>query len=189
MDSEDNSTVPDVVSSSTSNILDDTNTSTDSPTVSNDSLAQQEGEEESAAVVANGLVAANSLPNPKNLTPLQPVQPSEPPKVRSPTRPDKSRSRTPSPAKKQNGDGNVTSTNNNTTTTTAQPKQQLPTGPANMLQIVNENKEFTNNLGEYMKSKWALADRGFDYNLVAVFGSQSTGKSMFIVVIIGIIWL
>jgi len=26
---------------------------------------------------------------------------------------------------------------------------------------------------------WGLRDAGFDYNLVAVFGSQSTGKSMF----------
>ncbi len=25
--------------------------------------------------------------------------------------------------------------------------------------------------------KWGLASAGFDYNLVAVFGSQSTGKS------------
>jgi len=28
-----------------------------------------------------------------------------------------------------------------------------------------------------MKEKWNLANRGFDYNVVAVFGSQSTGKS------------
>ncbi len=27
-------------------------------------------------------------------------------------------------------------------------------------------------------SAWGLRDAGFDYNLVAVFGSQSTGKSM-----------
>jgi len=27
-------------------------------------------------------------------------------------------------------------------------------------------------------SAWGLRDVGFDYNLVAVFGSQSTGKSM-----------
>ena len=29
-----------------------------------------------------------------------------------------------------------------------------------------------------MKEKWNLANRGFDYNVVAVFGSQSTGKSI-----------
>jgi len=28
-----------------------------------------------------------------------------------------------------------------------------------------------------MKEKWNLANSGFDYNVVAVFGSQSTGKS------------
>ncbi|KAJ3033374.1 Dynamin-like GTPase that mediates homotypic ER fusion [Rhizophlyctis rosea] len=45
------------------------------------------------------------------------------------------------------------------------------------LQIVDENQEFTPLLQDYMKTKWNLADRGFDYNVVAVFGSQSTGKS------------
>ena len=28
-----------------------------------------------------------------------------------------------------------------------------------------------------MTHEWKLGDKGFDYNLVAVFGSQSTGKS------------
>jgi hypothetical protein len=27
-------------------------------------------------------------------------------------------------------------------------------------------------------SRWGLQDAGFDYDIVAVFGSQSTGKSM-----------
>lgn len=31
-------------------------------------------------------------------------------------------------------------------------------------------------LPEYMKT-WGLADAGFKYDVVAVFGSQSTGKS------------
>jgi hypothetical protein len=31
-------------------------------------------------------------------------------------------------------------------------------------------------LPEYMKS-WGLAEAGFKYDVVAVFGSQSTGKS------------
>jgi len=30
-----------------------------------------------------------------------------------------------------------------------------------------------------MKDEWQLADAGFNYNLVAVFGSQSTGKSKY----------
>ncbi|KAJ3281929.1 Dynamin-like GTPase that mediates homotypic ER fusion [Borealophlyctis nickersoniae] len=45
------------------------------------------------------------------------------------------------------------------------------------LQVVNEAQEFTPLLLDYMKKKWNIADRGFDYNVVAVFGSQSTGKS------------
>jgi len=44
------------------------------------------------------------------------------------------------------------------------------------LQVVDENQKFTNALPEYME-KWGLAHAGFDYNCVAVFGSQSTGKS------------
>ncbi|KAI9022781.1 RHD3/Sey1 [Phycomyces nitens] len=35
---------------------------------------------------------------------------------------------------------------------------------------------FRENLPEYM-GKWGLAEAGFNYNVVAVFGSQSTGKS------------
>ncbi|CAG8573267.1 11713_t:CDS:10 [Ambispora gerdemannii] len=45
------------------------------------------------------------------------------------------------------------------------------------LQIIDENQAFTNELPNYMKDEWKLADSGFNYNLVAVFGSQSTGKS------------
>ncbi|CAG8785631.1 221_t:CDS:2, partial [Acaulospora morrowiae] len=43
------------------------------------------------------------------------------------------------------------------------------------LQIIDENQHFSQELPEYMKA-WGLADSGFNYNLVAVFGSQSTGK-------------
>lgn len=46
-----------------------------------------------------------------------------------------------------------------------------------MLQIIDETQAFTAELGLYMKTRWDLFDKGFDYNLVAVFGSQSTGKS------------
>ncbi|CAG8722237.1 16408_t:CDS:10, partial [Dentiscutata erythropus] len=45
------------------------------------------------------------------------------------------------------------------------------------LQIIDENQHFTKDLPKYMKDEWELADCGFNYNLVAVFGSQSTGKS------------
>ena len=34
-------------------------------------------------------------------------------------------------------------------------------------------------LSTCMKDEWNLADSGFNYNLVAVFGSQSTGKSKY----------
>ncbi|KAI9457897.1 protein SEY1 [Russula earlei] len=51
------------------------------------------------------------------------------------------------------------------------------------LQIINDEKQFTlsglspgSNLNDQI-SAWDLRDVGFDYNLVAVFGSQSTGKS------------
>ncbi|KAJ3381341.1 Dynamin-like GTPase that mediates homotypic ER fusion, partial [Entophlyctis sp. JEL0112] len=45
------------------------------------------------------------------------------------------------------------------------------------LQIINDDKLFSPIVAEYMKKHWCLADKGFDYNVVAVFGSQSTGKS------------
>ncbi|BGP31924.1 Dynamin-like GTPase that mediates homotypic ER fusion [Rhodotorula toruloides] len=44
------------------------------------------------------------------------------------------------------------------------------------LQVVDENQHFTKTLDEHMKG-WNLADAGFNYDVVAVFGSQSTGKS------------
>lgn len=50
------------------------------------------------------------------------------------------------------------------------------TPPTTQVQIVNEAKEFTPNLNTYIHD-WGLADVGFGYNVVAVFGSQSTGKS------------
>ncbi|KAG6850134.1 Dynamin-like GTPase that mediates homotypic ER fusion [Arthromyces matolae] len=45
------------------------------------------------------------------------------------------------------------------------------------LQIINDEKQFTPDLNAQIE-RWGLRDAGFDYNLVAVFGSQSTGKSM-----------
>ncbi|KAJ7347098.1 RHD3/Sey1 [Mycena albidolilacea] len=44
------------------------------------------------------------------------------------------------------------------------------------LQIINDEKKFTPDLGEQIQ-RWGLHDAGFGYNIVAVFGSQSTGKS------------
>lgn len=45
------------------------------------------------------------------------------------------------------------------------------------LQIINEDKNYSPLVLDYLKKHWKMADRGFDYNVVAVFGSQSTGKS------------
>ncbi|KAF8520478.1 RHD3/Sey1 [Hysterangium stoloniferum] len=44
------------------------------------------------------------------------------------------------------------------------------------LQIINDEKQFTQELTSQLQ-RWGLRDAGFDYNVVAVFGSQSTGKS------------
>ncbi|GAA5981785.1 hypothetical protein JCM10908_004608 [Rhodotorula pacifica] len=44
------------------------------------------------------------------------------------------------------------------------------------LQVVDENQRFTTSLDKHMQG-WNLAHAGFNYDVVAVFGSQSTGKS------------
>ncbi|SAL99564.1 hypothetical protein [Absidia glauca] len=44
------------------------------------------------------------------------------------------------------------------------------------LQLVDEDQKFTQVLPDYM-NQWGLGEAGFKYNVVAVFGSQSTGKS------------
>ncbi|KAF9512544.1 hypothetical protein BS47DRAFT_1054816 [Hydnum rufescens UP504] len=44
------------------------------------------------------------------------------------------------------------------------------------VQVINEEKKFTPDLSGYISS-WGLAEAGFNYDVVAVFGSQSTGKS------------
>ncbi|KAF9264058.1 root hair defective 3 GTP-binding protein [Marasmius fiardii PR-910] len=44
------------------------------------------------------------------------------------------------------------------------------------LQIVDEEKKFTPELATQI-ARWGLRDAGFSYDIVAVFGSQSTGKS------------
>ncbi|KAH9957358.1 RHD3/Sey1 [Russula dissimulans] len=69
---------------------------------------------------------------------------------------------------------------NNALLTLSQPKLAVnghsPSSTPERLQIINDEKQFTSNLNEQI-SAWGLRDAGFDYNLVAVFGSQSTGKS------------
>lgn len=44
------------------------------------------------------------------------------------------------------------------------------------LQIINDEKQFTQDLTSQIE-QWGMRDAGFDYNIVSVFGSQSTGKS------------
>ncbi|KAG2238023.1 RHD3/Sey1 [Thamnidium elegans] len=48
--------------------------------------------------------------------------------------------------------------------------------PIPRLQVVDEHQIFSDKLSQYMKD-WGLSDAGFKYDVVAVFGSQSTGKS------------
>ncbi|KAI0220473.1 Dynamin-like GTPase that mediates homotypic ER fusion [Massospora cicadina] len=68
--------------------------------------------------------------------------------------------------------------------TTDQPSNGTPSslkqtdGLANpQLQIIDENQVFNPELDNYMSNVWNLSDSGFNYSMVAVFGSQSTGKS------------
>ncbi|KAJ7497744.1 RHD3/Sey1 [Mycena latifolia] len=51
-----------------------------------------------------------------------------------------------------------------------------PAAASERLQIINDEKKFTPDLGAQIE-RWGLRDAGFGYNIVAVFGSQSTGKS------------
>ncbi|EPT04585.1 hypothetical protein FOMPIDRAFT_1113360 [Fomitopsis schrenkii] len=44
------------------------------------------------------------------------------------------------------------------------------------IQIINDEKQFTPEL-THQVDRWGLQNAGFDYDIVAVFGSQSTGKS------------
>jgi len=45
------------------------------------------------------------------------------------------------------------------------------------IQIVDENKQFSTILSESMKNVWKLDGNGFNYHILSIFGSQSTGKS------------
>ncbi|KAJ2173414.1 Dynamin-like GTPase that mediates homotypic ER fusion, partial [Coemansia sp. RSA 560] len=53
---------------------------------------------------------------------------------------------------------------------------KFSSGKLTRLQMVDDEQRFSDKLSEYMQQRWGLADAGFDYNVVAVFGSQSTGK-------------
>ncbi|KZZ98727.1 Guanylate-binding protein (GBP) [Moelleriella libera RCEF 2490] len=44
------------------------------------------------------------------------------------------------------------------------------------VQVIDEDKEFNSNLNDYLHTT-SVADSGFNYHLISVFGSQSTGKS------------
>ncbi|KAI1655754.1 root hair defective 3 GTP-binding protein [Daldinia decipiens] len=44
------------------------------------------------------------------------------------------------------------------------------------IQVIDEDKEFNENINAYLRAT-DVADAGFNYHLISVFGSQSTGKS------------
>ncbi|KAF8228882.1 root hair defective 3 GTP-binding protein [Tricholoma matsutake] len=56
------------------------------------------------------------------------------------------------------------------------PNGNSSSGSTQGIQIVNDEKQFTPDLSSQIE-QWGLRDAGFEYNIVAVFGSQSTGKS------------
>ncbi|KAF9294912.1 Dynamin-like GTPase that mediates homotypic ER fusion [Linnemannia elongata] len=56
--------------------------------------------------------------------------------------------------------------------TTMSSKELLP-----RLHLIDDEKRFSDELSTYISDKWDLKDAGFNYNLAAIFGSQSTGKS------------
>ncbi|THU96755.1 root hair defective 3 GTP-binding protein [Dendrothele bispora CBS 962.96] len=51
-----------------------------------------------------------------------------------------------------------------------------PAGASGRIQIIDDEKKFTQDLTPQIE-RWGLRDAGFNYDIVAVFGSQSTGKS------------
>ncbi|KAF9310930.1 Dynamin-like GTPase that mediates homotypic ER fusion [Podila horticola] len=59
------------------------------------------------------------------------------------------------------------------------PSATLVKSPALLprLHLIDEQQKFSEELSTYIKQKWDLKEAGFNYNLAAVFGSQSTGKS------------
>lgn len=59
---------------------------------------------------------------------------------------------------------------------TSLPTSSSQTGSTARIQIIDDEKKFTPDLATQIE-RWGLRDAGFSYNIVAVFGSQSTGKS------------
>jgi cytochrome b involved in lipid metabolism len=55
--------------------------------------------------------------------------------------------------------------------------QPSATKDCTLVQVVKENQEFSSHLSNYMQKEWKLDGQGFNYHVLAVFGSQSTGKS------------
>ncbi|KIJ49596.1 hypothetical protein M422DRAFT_161141 [Sphaerobolus stellatus SS14] len=56
------------------------------------------------------------------------------------------------------------------------PRSTTEVAKSERIQVINDEKQFTEELSTQVE-RWGLRDVGFDYNVVAVFGSQSTGKS------------
>ena len=54
----------------------------------------------------------------------------------------------------------------------------LPPDNHDRIQIIDDEKQFTKELNGQV-DRWGLLDSGFGYDVVAVFGSQSTGKSKY----------
>ncbi|KIK98484.1 hypothetical protein PAXRUDRAFT_823843 [Paxillus rubicundulus Ve08.2h10] len=52
----------------------------------------------------------------------------------------------------------------------------VPNGTSEQTQIIDDDKKFTPDLAAQIE-RWGFRNAGFNYNIVAVFGSQSTGKS------------
>ncbi|KAF9237576.1 RHD3/Sey1 [Melanogaster broomeanus] len=61
-------------------------------------------------------------------------------------------------------------------TSSSKPNGRIPDDSSERIQIINDEKNFTPVLASQIE-RWGLRDAGFNYNIVAVFGSQSTGKS------------
>ncbi|TFK44325.1 RHD3/Sey1 [Crucibulum laeve] len=72
-----------------------------------------------------------------------------------------------------NGVANVLSSNGHHTNGISTASSSAST---ERIQIIDDEKKFTPELSGQI-DRWGLQDAGFGYNIVAVFGSQSTGKS------------
>ncbi|KAJ2516617.1 Dynamin-like GTPase that mediates homotypic ER fusion [Coemansia sp. RSA 1939] len=59
----------------------------------------------------------------------------------------------------------------------SQSQSRLASANSTRLQVIDDEQRFSDRLADYMGDRWRLGDAGFDYSVVAVFGSQSTGKS------------